>query len=275
MERVNQTRLSKFDEASLNRGLFTCTALALVCMAGAAIGGWFASPVTNAQLASLPTAAEADPVPMLDPITDFRAIAPAIETVSQTGTLKRRSTLIETLIQLGADPNEANQALEALYEKALINPRRVRAGLRIKADFETETGRLSAITLRPEAETGLISKRQHDGSFFAAGLNIALTPVTRRIMSTIETSIYDAALKAGAADQQVADFAQIFGYDIDFQREVYVGDSFEIVYEAMVDERGHPIRSGEVLYAAIHGHAMTRGYYRHTPEDRTEADYFT
>jgi murein DD-endopeptidase MepM/ murein hydrolase activator NlpD len=95
-----------------------------------------------------------------------------------------------------------------------------------------------------------------------------------RIEAEIETSIYSSALQLGAEDQQVVDFASAFAYDIDFQREIHPGDRFEILFETFYDERGNAVRNGDVLYAALNGKALQRGFYRFAPSDDGVADYF-
>jgi len=95
------------------------------------------------------------------------------------------------------------------------------------------------------------------------------------VKSKIDTSIYNAALAAGAGDQQVVDFATIFGYDIDFQREIHPNDKFEMTYETFRDERGAPIKSGAVIYAELDGDALHKAFYRFTPSDDGVTDYFT
>jgi hypothetical protein len=49
----------------------------------------------------------------------------------------------------------------------------------------------------------------------------------------------------GAGDQQIVDYADIFGYDIDFQREVRTGDRFGMLYETFEDERGQQVKTGD------------------------------
>ncbi|MEQ1784312.1 MAG: M23 family metallopeptidase, partial [Hyphomonadaceae bacterium] len=78
----------------------------------------------------------------------------------------------------------------------------------------------------------------------------------------------------GASDQQVVDFADIFGYDIDFQREVQTGDHFGILYETFEDERGETVKTGNVLMAEMDGAALTKTFYRFTPSDDGQVDYF-
>ena len=59
-----------------------------------------------------------------------------------------------------------------------------------------------------------------------------------------------------------------------YQREMRVGDEFEIVFEEYVDERGNYIRSGDILFAALDGYATDREFYRFTPSDDGITDYF-
>ncbi|MEO0882163.1 MAG: M23 family metallopeptidase [Pseudomonadota bacterium] len=271
----------------LNGGLLGAVCLSVICVAASGVGGWFVgvsehgAPLRDFakyQLTSSFAADAAIPPHTAEPIVlavDFQEELPLQAATSSMGTLRRNSTLNRTLEQLGADPVQAASALNALYSSDLLNPRKLRAGMKVSANFDDASGDLVSISLRPEADIGLISKRQSDGSFFATSLNTRLIPAPRRVATTIDSSIYESALSAGATDQQVADFAQIFAFDIDFQREIHPGDSFEIVYEAFEDERGNQVRTGEVLYAALNGKALTRGFYRHTPEDTGNPDYFT
>lgn len=206
---------------------------------------------------------------------DLREAYMAPATVERIGTLKRRSTLVETLSAIGADPIEANKALQPLYELGLVDPRRVVAGLAMTANFTEEDNQLLSVSFSPENGRHVLSKRLANGRFFASDLEVERRPSTNRVTATITTSLYEAALDAGATDQQVAEFAQIFAYDIDFQRQIQAGDTFEILYENFVDERGNHVSSGDILYASLSGRALERSFYRHTPTDDNVTDYFT
>lgn len=199
----------------------------------------------------------------------------------QSGQLQRRDTISDLLQRLGATPADAHGALMALEEAELLDARRLRPGLSAtvtlepgRHDSEEARGRLIGLTVRREADHSLLVTRAQDGTFQATRLAARMEPAPKRIAATIETSLYEAALSQGAGDQQVVDFAQIFAYDIDFQREVHPGDRFEIVYETLVDERANPVRTGEVIYAELDGHALQRGFYRFTPPDDGVTDYF-
>jgi murein DD-endopeptidase MepM/ murein hydrolase activator NlpD len=81
-------------------------------------------------------------------------------------------------------------------------------------------------------------------------------------------SLYETAIKNELPRQTVDDLVRIFGYDIDFQRRVSPGDSFEIFFGSD-DEDGAP----EVLYAALSVGGEARRVYRYQGEDGA-VDYF-
>ena len=199
-----------------------------------------------------------------------------VPAMRRDGTLRPRETLIELVTELGAQPGEAARSLQALYDAGLIDPRRVRAGLSVAAHFrgEGETAQLTSLSMSNEAGKQILSRKMGDGNFKPMILQAQTRPVHNHVSATIDTSIYEAALAEGAGDQQVVDFASVFAFDLDFQRDIHPGDEFEMIYEEMVDERGNRVRTGNVIYAAINGKALDKAYYRFTPSDDGNVDYF-
>jgi murein DD-endopeptidase MepM/ murein hydrolase activator NlpD len=75
-------------------------------------------------------------------------------------------------------------------------------------------------------------------------------------------SLYETALKNDLPRQTVNELVRIFGYDVDFQRRVSQGDSFEVFFGSD-DENGAP----EVLYASLTVGGEARRVYRYQGED--------
>ena len=155
----------------------------------------------------------------------------------------------------------------------LLDSRRLLPG-KTQAEAWFEDGQLSAVSVRAANDASLLITRGPDDAWDALPLYAKLTPGHMRIEAEIETSIYSSALQLGAEDQHVVDFASAFAYDIDFQREIHPGDRFEILFETFYDERGNAVRNGDVLYAALNGKALQRGFYRFAPSDDGVVDYF-
>ncbi|WP_040500525.1 M23 family metallopeptidase [Henriciella marina] len=199
------------------------------------------------------------------------------QVITRDATLQPRETLIELVTDLGVGGTDASRSLQAIYDAELVDPRRVRPGLNVTAQFRGDTpatAELVSLSLSRDSGEQILSKRMSDGAFMPMVLQAHTQPVERRVAGEIDGSIYQTALAQGAHDQQVVDFAKIFGYDLDFQRDIHPGDSFEIVYEEMVDERGNRVSSGNVIYAAINGRRLEKSYYRFAPEDDGAVDYF-
>ena len=65
----------------------------------------------------------------------------------------------------------------------------------------------------------------------------------------IERSLYTSAMKDNVNPNIIVEFARIYGFEIDFQRDIRKGDTFQILYEQFVDEDGEWYSNGEIIYA--------------------------
>jgi len=83
-------------------------------------------------------------------------------------------------------------------------------------------------------------------------------------------SIYETALRNQVPRALVDDLIRIYSYDIDFQRKVQPGDSFEILF-AGEDETADS--KTEVLFAALTTGGETKKFYRFQSEDGA-VDYY-
>jgi murein DD-endopeptidase MepM/ murein hydrolase activator NlpD len=84
-------------------------------------------------------------------------------------------------------------------------------------------------------------------------------------------SLYETGLKNEIPKPVLQDLVRIFSYDLDFQRRVAGGDSFDVLYAE--DDDGD-IHKGDVLYAAIQVGGETRHFYRFTASDDASIDYY-
>ena len=64
----------------------------------------------------------------------------------------------------------------------------------------------------------------------------------------IKKNLYSSAMEVSINPDTIIEFARIFGFEIDFQRDIRKNDYFKIVYEKYFDENGEFIKSGSILY---------------------------
>ena len=67
--------------------------------------------------------------------------------------------------------------------------------------------------------------------------------------NVIENNLYTSAINAKVNPETIIEFARIFGFEIDFQRDIRKNDYFKILYEKYFDENGEFIKSGSILFA--------------------------
>jgi murein DD-endopeptidase MepM/ murein hydrolase activator NlpD len=85
-------------------------------------------------------------------------------------------------------------------------------------------------------------------------------------------SIYETALRNQVPRSLIDEIIRIYAYDVDFQRRVQPGDSFEVFFAA--EEEGSSDGKGEMLYASLTAGGETRRYYRFQSPDDGVVDYY-
>jgi murein DD-endopeptidase MepM/ murein hydrolase activator NlpD len=86
-------------------------------------------------------------------------------------------------------------------------------------------------------------------------------------------SIYETALRNKVPASVIEDMVRIYSYDVDFQRKVQPGDSFDVFY-AGEDEGVTSTEKSEVLFASLTVGGETKKYYRFQTPDDAVVDYY-
>jgi murein DD-endopeptidase MepM/ murein hydrolase activator NlpD len=86
-------------------------------------------------------------------------------------------------------------------------------------------------------------------------------------------SIYETALRNKVPQAVIDAMIRIYSYDVDFQRKVQPGDSFDVFY-AGEDEGSSVTDKDEVLYASLTVGGETKKYYRFQTPDDSIVDYY-
>jgi murein DD-endopeptidase MepM/ murein hydrolase activator NlpD len=83
-------------------------------------------------------------------------------------------------------------------------------------------------------------------------------------------SLYETALRNNVPNSVIEDMVRIYSYDVDFERKVQPGDSFEVLYSD--DENGEG--KNEVRYASITVGGEIKRYYHFQTTDDGVYDYY-
>jgi len=86
-------------------------------------------------------------------------------------------------------------------------------------------------------------------------------------------SIYETALRNKVPPSVIEDMVRIYSYDVDFQRKVQPGDSFDVFF-AGDDENTAVIEKTEVLFASLTVGGETKKYYKFQTPDDSVVDFY-
>jgi murein DD-endopeptidase MepM/ murein hydrolase activator NlpD len=128
----------------------------------------------------------------------------------------------------------------------------------------------------PGRELSLIFKKLEDGSNSVVNLLYPINNTTRIeirknqnnftikenilqlykkevvIKNEIKNNLYSAAIEAGIEPNIIIEFARIYGFEVDFQRDIRKGDWFEIFYERFEDDNNIVKDTGKIIYASMY-----------------------
>ena len=92
------------------------------------------------------------------------------------------------------------------------------------------------------------------------------------VKNTIDNNLYSAATGVGIEPNIIIEFARIYGFEIDFQRDIRKGDTFEIFYEKFLDDNDVVRDTGKIIYA--HMNVNNREINLYNFNDGNELGYY-
>ena len=96
----------------------------------------------------------------------------------------------------------------------------------------------------------------------------------RRVVveGNITNNLYNSATTSGMEPGIIIEFARIFGFEVDFQRDIRKGDKFQVMYERYLDDRSKTVKTGKILYAFLDVNNQKIKLYRF--EEKNDFDFY-
>tara|TARA_B100001057_G_scaffold490099_1_gene577689 strand:- start:7080 stop:8426 length:1347 start_codon:yes stop_codon:yes gene_type:complete len=92
------------------------------------------------------------------------------------------------------------------------------------------------------------------------------------VKNVIKNNLYSSAVNSGVEPNIIIEFARIFGFEVDFQRDIRKGDWFEILYEKFKDDNDKVRDTGKIIYASMYVNGEEINLYNFKYED--EEDHY-
>ncbi len=92
------------------------------------------------------------------------------------------------------------------------------------------------------------------------------------VKNMIKNNLYSSAVNSGIEPNIIIEFARIFGFEVDFQRDIRKGDWFEILYEKFEDDNNKVRDTGKIIYASMYVNGEEINLYNF--KFKNDEDYF-
>jgi len=164
-------------------------------------------------------------------------------------TVENNDTLEKVLKKYNINKNEINNIASGIIKKKLSN---IYAGTKIQIVTKEGKGTDKIVSLfyPIDAITSVEIKRNKD-EFNITKIVLKLKKKKIVLSNTIKNNLYSSAVAVGIEPNIIVEFANIFGFEVDFQRDIRTGDAFEVYYEQYVDDDNVVRNTGKIIYASM------------------------
>jgi len=159
-------------------------------------------------------------------------------------------TFDEILEKYLVDKSEILQIKEELSKKVNINKLNINQKFQFTID-QANSSVKEFIFQISNTEKIYLSRNETKDKF---SQKIIITKLKKNIVyneSIILESLYKSALNENIPPNIIIDFARIYGFEVDFQRDIRKRDSFQIMYEIFLNDKKKIIETGNILYANL------------------------
>lgn len=171
-------------------------------------------------------------------------------------------------------PTEVNNVLNALRREYNIGALRNDQKVYLIVKREKNGNFVSRLTVNIDNITTVHVFLNKDNVYETKRVTKILTKKNHLVETTIDRGIYRTAKQSGIENSIVAQFARLYGFEVDFQRDLKKNDKIKIFYERYLDDDGVSQRTGNIIYSEISNDKKNITLYRYEYPNGSIA-YFT
>lgn len=163
-------------------------------------------------------------------------------------------TLAGLLGRAGIPSAEAGQVIEALVK--VFDPRDLKAGQKVTVTHDPAPwgfgqGEFVQVGLAADPIREIQVRRNPKGGFTGREEKRQVSRQVAHFSGKIKSSLFESAASAGVPAPVIINMIKILSYDVDFQRDIQSGDSFDVLFEGWYDTKGKLVKSGDILFAGL------------------------
>jgi len=159
-------------------------------------------------------------------------------------------TFDKILEQYSVEKSEIIQIKKELSKKVNINKLNINQKFQFTID-QTNYSIKEFIFQVSNTEKIYLTRKKESDQF---DQKIVVTKLNKSVVygeSIILESLYKSASNEKIPANIIIEFARIYGFQVDFQRDIRKKDSFQIMYEVFLDDKKNIIETGNIIYANL------------------------
>ena len=166
-------------------------------------------------------------------------------------TIKNNDSIERILKKYDIDNNDIKNISLKLKQKKLSN---IYSGRELSLILKKlSDGRNTIINLVfPITNTSSVEVRKVSNDFIVKENILKLYKKEVVVKNKITNNLYSSAINSNIEPNIIIEFARVFGFEVDFQRDIRKGDWFEIYYEKFEDDNNKVRDTGKIIYASMY-----------------------
>ena len=166
-------------------------------------------------------------------------------------TIKNNDTVEKILKKFNVRNQDIKTISVKLKEKKLTN---IYSGRKLSIIIKRlKDGSNSIVNFKyPINNTSSVEIRKSQNNFLVKEKILQLNKREVVVKNVIRNNLYSSAVESGIEPNIIVEFARIFGFEVDFQRDIRKGDWFEILYEKFEDDNNKVRDTGKIIYASMY-----------------------
>ena len=165
--------------------------------------------------------------------------------------IKNNDTIEKILKKYNISSIDIKKISTKLKEKKLSN---IYSGKKLSLIYKKLANNSNTVVnlIYPVSNTSSIEIRNVQNSFSVKENILQLYKKEVVVKNIITNNLYSSAVDVGVEPNIIVEFARIYGFEVDFQRDIRKGDWFEILYEKFEDDNKKVRDTGKIIYASMY-----------------------
>jgi len=179
----------------------------------------------------------------------INSLKPRFETINYI--IETGDTFEKILNEINVPKNEKIKILKKISKFKFVNKLYKNQKISFKVDRKNPIKILEFSVQTSKTKTINFSRNTAIDDFEYKEIEKNLKQIIVFKEAEITSSLYSSAIDIGIQPNVIIDFARIYGFQVDFQRDIWKDDSFQLVYETFLDGNGKILETGNIIYANL------------------------